>query len=76
MLCILCIQAHECCARYLLPTIARLYRQIWLAIANCDEEFDECLIDYQTECAHMAKLILAAQVRSNSLELLCAHPVM
>lgn len=41
-----------------------MYRQVWLAIAHCDEEYDECLVDYQTECARMAKLILATQVRS------------
>lgn len=75
IICILCAQAHECCPRYPLLTTAHVYRQIWLAIANCDEEFDECLIDYRTECARMANLILAAQVRSNSLKLLCAHAV-
>lgn len=42
-----------------------MYRQIWLAVANCDEDFDECMIDYRTESAKIAQLILASQVRSH-----------
>lgn len=39
-----------------------MYRQIQLAIANCDEDV-EGTINYHTESVQMAKLILAAQVR-------------
>lgn len=60
-----CILAHKFCARYPMPEMrgAHMYRQVSLAIANCDEDFDERMVDYRTECARMAKLIVAAQVR-------------
>ena len=43
-----------------------VYRQIQLAIANCNED-DEGMIDYHKESVQMAKLVLMAQVQAFTL---------